>query len=123
MITTRTERMQRGSTWKRQYQLNDFTGAPVSIAAPIVIQFTIKTDIKATVNVLQKTVGAGITITDPTQATFVGQFTVALQKADTAALAPGDYVYDLTAKLANGDEPTLIASSRFTIVQETGGAP
>jgi hypothetical protein len=182
MIATRTERIVAGATFARQYQLNDYTGSPLSLAAPVTLLWTLKTDIKAASYVVQKNGGSvawtasteyappnlvtnggnvyqctaagesagsggpsgtaasisdgsvtwkylgaaansGITITDPTQATFVGQFTLCLAKADTASLVAGDYVYDLWASLASGLEWPLIAPSRFTILAAVGGAP
>ncbi len=73
------------------------SGGPSGTAASI-------SDGSVTWKYLGAAANSGITITDPTQATFVGQFTLRLAKADTASLVAGDYVYDLWASLASGLE-------------------
>lgn len=121
MITTRIERIQRGSTWKRRYTVRDSTGQPIDITGAFAY-LTARTDTKATVASFAKTVGSGIVI-DPDQVTNTGQFTVTVDAADTATLEVGDYVYDVWIKLATGEKYPVIATSRLTIFREVTAVP
>jgi hypothetical protein len=46
-----------------------------------------------------------------------GQAKIFFVPADTATLAPGDYIYDVWVTLIGGEEINVVPPSRFTVLQ------
>jgi hypothetical protein len=79
----------------------DATVLPLTGAS---IWFTVKADASdADPGIVQKTVGAGITVTDA----LLGTFQVVLSPGDTSAVTPGRYHWDCQVKEASGRVTTV----------------
>ncbi len=66
---------------------------------------------------IDKSVGAGVTLTDPTN----GVATIAILAADTVSLTATDYFYDVRVELSTGDRNTVVEPSTFRVLQAVGG--
>ncbi len=66
---------------------------------------------------IEKSVGSGVTLTDPTN----GVATIAIDPSDTVSVTPSDYFYDVRVELSTGDRNTVVAPSTFRILQPLGG--
>jgi len=76
------------------------------------LTFTLRQSAGDATALLAKTVGAGITITNPTG----GVFQVSLEDIDTIALAPGKYAYDCK-RMDAGTEAVLVYGT-LTLLSE-----
>lgn len=81
---------------------------PVNITG-FAIQFVVEEYGNSAGVFITKTVGSGVTLTNPTQ----GQFTVSLVAADTASMYPGQYAYR-TERTDSGSD-TVYPLGLFTL--------
>lgn len=79
-----------------QAQALDLTGAS--------LWFSVRRSLRDADPLIQKTVGVGIVVAAPVS----GLATISLSPADTAALAPGPYVYDVQVKEPSGRVTTIV---------------
>jgi hypothetical protein len=82
---------------------------PFALTTGDTIYFTIKASATTTTKLVQKII---------TTFTQDGKATVTLNPADTKPLAYGEYLYDVQLTLVTGEVITIIAPSRFTILEE-----
>jgi len=81
---------------------------PFPLTAGDTIYFTIKANAGTTTKLVQKVI-----------TTFTsGKANITLNPADTKPLAYGDYLYDVQLTLSTNEVITIIAPSRFTILEE-----
>jgi hypothetical protein len=74
---------------------------------------TVTTDAGATIKKLSSVAGE-ITLTDPTN----GLFEVALVKADTNSLTPGDFVYGIEVMLSGATSPVVLGQGIITVLAD-----
>ena len=74
------------------------------------IQFSLKLTVEDS-DLITKTVGSGITLTDPTN----GVLTVTIDDTDTTSLSPGNYVYSL--KRTDAGNETTFAIGTITLIK------
>jgi len=76
--------------WTEGFQINDANGDPVDLTGAD-LRLMVRESEDAAATLLSLTVGAGITLTVPTE----GQFVVEVAKATMNAIAPGVYPFDV----------------------------
>lgn len=116
MITTKELRMLRGQTLPVLFTVKNHIGARVDLTGATA-HFSVRTDLKAAPIVHKISPAGGIALAPQSGATL-GQFTATLAPADTAALVPGDYVYDVWIVDATGARFPIVAASRLAIQAE-----
>ena len=100
-------------------EFTDKNGAPVNLNGARIVVKVKRTHGDASPVILKDSnVVGNVTVTSETG----GTATINFKKADPAALAVGQYVYDVWAKLLNGDESVYIDPSPFFIDQSVGGS-
>ena len=82
---------------------------PFPLTTGDTIYFTIKADAGTSTKLVQKVI---------TTFTVDGKAIITLNPADTKPLAYGDYLYDVQLTLSTNEVITIIAPSRFTILEE-----
>lgn len=92
---------------------NKITGEAVDISTALGMTFTVRPTINGAV-LITKTVGAGITLTDPTN----GVAEIAVAAGDTLGLtnAEYNYVYDVQLVHSDGKIETVVEPSKFLIL-------
>lgn len=116
MIATKELRMVRGQTFPVLFTVKNHVGARVDLTGATA-HLSVRTDAKAAPVVHKSSPSAGVSLAVQSGLTL-GQFTATLAPADTAALVPGDYIYDAWIVDATGARWPLVAASRLAILAE-----
>lgn len=120
MIKTYDLRKVRGTTIRLKLTVKDEAGQKVDLTGATV-HLRVRTDLKAAALISKSSPSTGITISN--QTTNKGECVATLAPGDTAALQPGDYVWDSWVVEADGDRFAVIAPSKLTLIQEVTTLP
>lgn len=100
--------MTRGDYESITVSLKDTDDEPIPFNIGDTVYFTVKTDARTSVKILQKTITSFVD----------GNAVISILPSDTASLNYGTYLYDIQWSRADGFKRTIITPSKFVIENE-----
>jgi hypothetical protein len=122
MIKTKDLRKVRGVTIALTFTVKDEDGQAVDLTGATAY-LRVRPDLKAAPVIQLSSPATGIAIAAPQTGATKGQFTATVPPADTAALEPGDYVWDAWIVEASGARHAVTAPSKLTLLHEVSTIP
>lgn len=122
MLKTHDLRKVRGTTISLTFTVKDEDGNAVDISGGTV-HLRVRPDPKAATVIQKSSPATGITIASPQTGSLKGKYTATLVPADTAALEPGDYVWDSWLITAAGERHAVVAPSKLSLLREVSTIP
>ena len=112
----------RGSTIALRLTVKDQDGQAVDLTGATA-HLRVRPDPKAAPVITKSSPASGIVLASPQTGATKGQCTATIGPADTAALEPGDYVWDAWIVTAGGDRHAVVSPSKLTLLREVSTIP
>ncbi len=90
------------------FSIVDSTGSPVDLTTATTLEWVLHADVQDGNPLIQKSIGSGITITNPGG----GQFTITLLPADTATLS-GNYYHECELNMGGKDNTLFTGAAKI----------
>ncbi len=117
MVKTYDLRKVRGTTISLTFTVKDEDGQAVDITGATAY-LRVRPDYKSAPVIQLSSPASGIGIAAPQTGATKGQFTATATPAQTAALEPGDYVWDAWIVTAAAARHAVVAPSKLTLLRE-----